>query len=401
MDAIWFCFGIPILAVALGAIFFGKKFHPVEHVVLFAIPSLLIVCAYYITVNSMTSATEYWSTHAVQVEHSERWNEYIKKTCSRESCSGSGKNRSCHTTYYDCSYVRNHPEYWSMKDNDNDNRHISSIKYGEIVGKWKTEAFTRRHSRCHTICGNVYNASYPADPTLANMIPITHEHTYENRVKASTSVFSFKKVDTLEIKNYGLYEHPRVRDIFSYSPILGNDSRWAQHKLRSLNAVYGKSKQVHMMVLVFENKPYEAGLYQEALWSGGNKNEFILCVGKSGDEIKWTKVISWTEEVGLKLKVERDVKAMAKFNIVGIVDYMGNNVPQGWKRKQFKDFNYLHVDIPMSATIWTFVVCLIVTGGLLAFFIMNGWDLEQKKNDPWSNYRNRKPNRFTNDLGRL
>lgn len=393
MDAIWFCFGIPILAVAIGAIFFTKKFAIPEYLILFGVSSLLIVAAYYITVNSMTDATEYWSTYGVKVEHSERWNEYIHKTCSRENCSGTGKNRSCTTSYYDCSYVDNHPEYWNMDDNTNHDYSLSSSKYHEIVSKWKTESFTRTHSGCYTICGNVYNASYPADPTMENMIPITHEHTYENRVKASTSVFSFKKVDSLERANYGLYNHPRVGDKFTYTPILGDNDVWAQHKLRSLNALYGSQNQVHMMVLVFEDKPYEAGLYQEALWTGGNKNEFILCVGKSGDQIKWTKVISWTEEVGLKLRVEREVKAMDKFNIVGIVDYLGNNVPREWKRKHFKDFNYLHVDVPMSATIWTFVIDLLVTAGLLVFFIMNNWTLEgfssrsSNSNYPWNQRR--------------
>lgn len=370
----WFLLFIPFIAVIVAVLGFTRRFAIWEYAVLFSASALVVVAGHYMAANSLTSAKEYWGSYGVNAVHSERWNEYIHQTCTRENCSGSGENRSCTTETYDCSYVDDHPEYWELTDNMGDRHRISQHKYHEITSKWKTEHHIKRHRGCHTICGDVYGAAYPmsGDTTLANMIPLTTTHTYENRVKASTSVFNFMKVDSLARVTYGLYDHPRVTDKFLDQPILGINSAWASHKLRALNAINGSSRQLRMMIVVFEDKPYEAGLMQEAYWVGGNKNEFILVIGKKGDQIKWTKVISWTEEIGLKMKVEREVKAMSKFNLVGIVDYMGSNVPMAWKRKSFKDFNYLKVEIPIGTVIWMAVINLVLTIGLMVFFILNG-----------------------------
>jgi hypothetical protein len=116
-----------------------------------------------------------------------------------------------------------------------------------------------------------------------------------------------------------------------------------------------------MMILVFKDQPLEAGFFQEAYWKGGNKNEFIVCIGTKGDDITWTKVISWTNEEELKIRTAREIKEMKKLDLMKIVEYIGFNVPERFIRKEFKDFNYLAVRPTNRATMITFFITLLVT----------------------------------------
>ena len=112
-------------------------------------------------------------------------------------------------------------------------------------------------------------------------------------------------------------------------------------------------------------------MMQEAYWKGGNKNEFILCVGTSGNKIKWTKVISWTEVETLKVAVEQDVLRMDTLNIMSLVDYIGKTVPEKFVRKQFSDFNYLKIE-PSMTSIWiTLAITIIISVGIGVFVVMN------------------------------
>ena len=59
------------------------------------------------------------------------------------------------------------------------------------------------------------------------------------------------------------------------------------------------------------------------------------------------------------------------WNDDGICAHLKKNIPTGWKRKEFADFEYLKVDIPTGYSIIIFVISLITSGGLAAIFVMN------------------------------
>jgi hypothetical protein len=147
---------------------------------------------------------------------------------------------------------------------------------------------------------------------------------YENRVKCSKSVFNFAEVDSEDVKAYKLFKYPHNVE-FNYNPILGFYDPKASLKLQKYNAQIGSWKQVHMLILVFKDQPVKAAIMQEGYWKGGNKNEFILCMGIRDTSISWAKVISWTEVDELKIRVEKEVQGMP-LNMTKIVDYMAGQV---------------------------------------------------------------------------
>jgi hypothetical protein len=149
-----------------------------------------------------------------------------------------------------------------------------------------------------------------------------------------------------------------------------------------------------MMLLVFNDETLDISHLQEAYWKGGNKNEFIVCVGKKADKIDWVRVISWTENDMLKQTTEREIREMDSFDAVKIAAYMGENVPSKFIRKEFADFSYLTIEPTMSAVIWTTVITIVLTIGMFIFIILNDFDLATRIGNGYRNRRRGRYNRY-------
>lgn len=62
------------------------------------------------------SDTEYWGSHMVSASYVEYYETWVEKECSYETCTGEGKDRTCVTHYYDCSYCDHNSPYWYCTD---------------------------------------------------------------------------------------------------------------------------------------------------------------------------------------------------------------------------------------------------------------------------------------------
>jgi hypothetical protein len=263
-----------------------------------------------------------------------------------------------------------------MYDNINQSYGISESYFNKLVELWKNKKFEDLSRHYYRDDGDAYNSEYPGKFDI--LVPICNTHRYQNKVQVSKSVFNFQKVDSSTIVNYHLFEYPEIENR-SLDPILGYVNSFASKKLQQYNAFYGNSKQLHMMILIFNNQPYQAGVMQEAYWKGGNKNYFILCIGTSGKKITWTKVISWTNIEELKVKTTRMIKEMDTLNIDNIVEYMGKTIPKSFVRKQFKDFDYLTIEPTGTAIIITIIVIIAFSIGLSIFVVKNDIEIGSNK----------------------
>lgn len=388
---------IPIIAVIVLAIGFKKKIAPLEYALVFLIPILGIVIAKCVSVYSQTRATEYWNSYLVWAEYVEPWSTWDEETCERctETCTGSGDDEVCTETCveYDCSHCDESGPSWTAWDNLGRSYGISQDHFERLCKIWGKREFVEldryivKHFGCG-VDGDEYVTSH--DGVFEHTQPVCTQHTYENRVRSSKSIFNFQKVDKKDVAAYGLVDY-RPADLFNYNPIFGivNDS--ASKRLTWWNAHLGSQKQVHMNIIVFQNKTISAAEMQRSYWKGGNKNEFILCIGIDNNyKIQWTKVISWTEVEILKLKVERSVANM-EFNLPAIVDTMAVNVRNEFKRKEFKDFKYISIEPTPTATIVAFIVTLILTVGLSIFSVCNEFNVDgiEGESDNRNFYRRR------------
>ncbi len=316
---------------------------------------------------------EYWGSFVVKAEYYEDWNEYIHQTCSRTCCcDANGQN--CGTEFYDCSYVQYHPCKWIITTTTGEEISIDKEEYDRVKKKLGNEHFSELHRSYHTNDGDMYSSEWNRDSITA--IPVTTLHHYENRVKAADqSVFHFKPLSNDDILKYQLKSYPDITDYYQMDGVMGDttdDAKIANRKIKYTNGLLGPKKEVKIFVLVFKNQPIEAGFYQESYWSGGNMNEFVVCIGTDNQrKVTWCKPISWTENERLKVDVKSFVENQTQLNLSSVADYLHTKIERDFKRRNFEEFDYLTVEPPFWAVILAYVLTLVINVGLSYWIVTN------------------------------
>lgn len=379
-NLIWAIMLIPVLSIIILAVWFSQKMHPIEYAAVLLIPVICILIGKYTSIYSQKHDVEYWNSYATSAVYLEDWNQRVHcrhpKYETRWRLARDSEGNSHMESYrvqvgYDHLYdVDYHPPCWSISDNIGGSYNISQEYFGQLCNIWSNKVFRDLNRDYHTKDGNEYFTTY--DNNFDHTVPVCVQHVWENKVQCSKTAFNFKEV-TPDIKlQYRLFEIPN-EDIFNFNPVLGINNYPATRELQIYNALNGSRKKLHMMLLVFTDQPEKAGLYQESYWKGGNKNEFIVCVGidKEYNTIKWTRVISWTDVAALKDNTAKDIREMETFDAMKIVKYMGENVPKTFIKKNFHDFDYLSVEPTTKAIVWTLIITLICTIGICVYSAMN------------------------------
>lgn len=355
-----------------------------EYILIFAIPCIGITIAKYASIYSQTVDTEFWNSYITSAKYIEEWETWDDETCTREVCSGSGEDEECHSESYDCSHCDEYGPSWTAYTNIGQTINISQNKFEQLAKIWNNRSFVdqQRNIDNHWNCGKDGDAYVTeTDGIFENIQSYCVFKPYENKIQCSKSIFNFQEVDSADVKNLGLFEYNYEFDNFNFNPIFGWPARDASKKLQQWNALIGAAKKIHMMILVFYDKPFDAAVMQESYWKSGNKNEFILCIGLNKDKtktIKWTKVISWTEVDRLKLDVERTVLNMP-FNLSSIVDTMTSYTKKDFIKKSFKDFSYITVEPTQRALTICFIVTICLTLGLCIYAGLNEFNEDHEK----------------------
>jgi hypothetical protein len=369
---------IPILAVGIAYYFFKHKLNWLEVVGQLIVPTLFILIFKGCAVQSRTTDTEYWSTSVSKVEYYESWDEWISQTCSSTCCCDEDGN-NCTTTYYDCSYRRYHDEYWQMVDKSGNSYRISKSEYDRLVKKFGNKNFVDLGRDYDLNDGDKYVATW--DGSNEDLEVCVTKHTYENRPQVSSSVFNYPEVSEEDVKSYGLYEYPTIYKYQKQDHLLGMANKHTEHELDVLNARLGPKKQVKLFVLVFRDKTKRSAEMQEWYWKGGNKNEFIVCIGlDKEDNVQWCYPFSWTEAQNTKINTRTFIEEQEKIDWDKTTDFLYTEMETNFSRKEFTDFDYLTVELSsgqlLALWIITFILCTILT----LVFITNDFDSDDTMN---------------------
>ena len=344
-----------------------------EYLLNFGIALICIFASKAIIEHTQVTDTEYWGGWATEVRYYEDWNEYIHQTCSRECCctTDSNGNTSCSTEYYDCSYVDYHPEYWQLLGSNGESINISQEKYEELVSQFGTgKHFIDLGRNYHTNDGDMYVTKWGGE--LDKLESIVTKHSYENRVRVSSSTFALKEPPKEIFEEYGLYHYPKIEDRYKQKVILGYDNVNAEKLMQIINARLGAKYQFKTFIMVFKNQPREAGLYQEEQWQGGNKNELNIAIGIDDNEnVKWCHVFSWTDERSIVVNIKNHIEGQEQLDLIEFAGLLPRMVRDDWVRKEFEDFSYLSVEPETHHIVWAFIVTLLVNIGVTAFVVMN------------------------------
>ncbi len=329
---------------------------------------------------AQTRDTEYWTGWVTQAEYYEDWNERVScrhpkyRTETYTDSNGRTQTRQVFDGYehlYDVDY---HPEYWVINDNNGLASYVNRGTFEALCDRWDNRTFVDLHRNYHTNDGDKYVGNWDGRRETLEVHVTTH--SYENRVQSSSSVFNYPEVSDLTVTELGLFAYPNI-DGWRCPSILGPDcpgKQEAERELSLLNAELGRKKQVRMWILLYRDQPLDAGIEQEALWKGGNKNELVVCIGLNAQsQVSWSHVFSWTEVEELKIGARNFVSGMRgkPVDLGAIASWMGQNVDQSWQRKAFADFEYLDVQLPWWSYLLIYLVVILATAGLSYIAVTN------------------------------
>lgn len=355
-------FTIISLVLICEMIFFHHKITTVEIIIQICVPLVVTPLFSVYLKHNFTLDYELWNNYIQEVVHEERWNEYINQTCSRSVASGtdSNGNTTYTTEFYDCSYVANYPENWVAYLNDTSEVVITESHYNRLVKLFNNKRKSG-HNSGYTISGDIFSSVY--DNKYEHLQPYSSKYAYKNKIPVSTSVFNFEKIEKEEAEKLGLYkwyDNKLIynKDKFNVSHIFGS-SRC--ESLERLNAYYGMKHQINVIVLVYDDKPMSIFEKQKAYWYGGNKNELILGFGIKDGKVEWCDNFTWSEsyEFLAELKNEQEKQLKKKLDVDLIADWLYDEIPTGWKRKEFKDFEYIEIEYPMWYSVTIVSICLL------------------------------------------
>lgn len=360
---IWGAMIIPIIALLILGFKFNSKLVWWEYVLVIVLPALMIWGAKAGCESLQVRCTEYWGSFLTHAEYHEDWDEWITKTCSYTM----GNSKTGYTThYYDCSYRDYHPEYWEVWNRVGDGWKVDKDSFEQLCQLWGSRNFVNLHHHFYTKDGNEYETDLPVSYVYNQIIATTTEHTYENRVQASHSIFNYKDVPPEAVKSMGLYDHPPVNS-FHQSCILGDVPKKPESEIaiQYVNAMLGAKSKARYYVLIFKNKPIEISYDQEAYWKGGNENEIEICIGVDYKyNPLWVRAFGWSKQEQIKIEIRDNImrQDVLDFDKISVLLYAltdGRTI-----RRDFKEFKYLTVDPPTWVIVLVYLLTLLLCGGI-------------------------------------
>jgi hypothetical protein len=402
MGVEWFALVVPVLCCVIMLLLFRKKIVWWELALPTAVTAVVILLFKWAAFRYNIYDVEYRGSVIVSVRYYEYWETWVSQMCTRqvacgENCSTDANgNRTCTTVYcteyYDCSYCDHNPAEWYAYDNYGNKYPISEAYYNELKARWKaTPEFIElnRSISHHGGCGkdgDAYSIAWDGNPHSADAA--VREHSYKNYVQGSHSAFKMPYVSDKEAKKLGLYKYPELYRPYKQPAILGLDSlKMAQSAKDSIlalyeyfNGYYGSEKHVKMFILLFPDKPIGISFQQEYYWDGGNDNELVVVIGYDSrtNRLSWVRPFGWADEKRVFIDVREDIMEIGVLDFYRFYQPLGQDIEKYWKPKNFRDFNYLHVDLSTTQLIWLYILTTLVSVGVSIYCVKNQFEYDQR-----------------------
>lgn len=357
---IWIALIWPVFFGLISLIFFNRRVTPKEAGTLLLIPLVGVLAADRYGKRLVTKDVEYWGGAVKSAVYSEPWNQKTKCRHKSECIHMDEKGKPKHSDdgpshEFD---IEEHKASYFAYDTNGEKIPIDAKRFAELCSLFKNRKFKDMHRRFHTKDGDRYVTTWGGQ--MDRLEPTTTAHQYENKILGSRSTYHYNEVDPTK---WGLFDYPEIKEFYRAPAILGMKDEDASRRLDILNAQLGPQLELRAMILVFVGKPRDAAFDQEAYWMGGNKNEFVICIGTDDDRrVQWAHVFSWTKVEALKIEARNEVMNQVDkpLDLSKVVTWMARNM-QRFERKSFSEFDYLHVDPPLWVVLATHAATIVFT----------------------------------------
>jgi hypothetical protein len=380
MDALYFYLFACLPPVIGGLLWlFGSKVHWGEWIGGGALGFMIAGIMHLIAAFGATADTETWSGHITNAVFYPEWiEEYLEVHV--ESYTDSDGNTQTRT--YTTVEHRTHYEYWEAYSNIGTALRISPQKYDEMC-----HVFGNRQTE------RPYKGGFDSgDPNIYRTVnrdrgeyyPITDLRSFENKVRATPSTFSYAKVPaTVKVFPYPENSNPWVSD-----RLLGSATLIDQLAFDRMNARLGPAKKVNVILVGFGDRDSMAAQWQEAAFYGGRKNDVVIYWGGLNKSPTWVRAFGWTDSKTCLRNLETLVlENGASTETLSLIEA---EIAANYRLKDWdKAFAHIRVPAPMWA-VWTYLIVALVGQGLFWWWAHgNEYDKDgsQQYSPFLSNYR--------------
>ena len=335
-----------------------------------------------------TRTTEYLGSFIYSIRHDDAWVE--RQEYTERVSDGKGGYKEVRRVRY-----IPHPDEYRYYTSIGNSYYFSRSEYDKIRCLWGTPCHHEQICGSHIRGGVRFYQTYNYEDLLSElptsnpfenqtvyrtMIPITEEHSYVNKIKNSNSIFRFEDISRKTATELGLWDYP---DNYGYdmSPILGIDVDSAtDERFRMFNAYYGALHEIRLFLIFFDSttQGVEIAAKQRSYWKGGNKNEFVVCLGISNGVVEWSSAFSWMEEDVLSVKIADYFRSNPTLDLNAMLEWLQAHLNE-WKRREFsKDFDYIRVELtPLQY--WSLFILTIAANATAVYLLLDA------ANNPSSN----------------
>lgn len=333
--------------------------------------ALLIGAVFAISYGSAVIDTEIWNGKVIGKDrkHDSYQRPYDCNCRTVQTCSGSGKNRSCSTsTTCDTCY---------------EDRYTVTWKCNSTIGDFTIQKLDEG-SR------SVYNRPDP-DRFLSILVgdPVSKTHTYTNYVQAvpqslfkpTSETVKRKFTNMLPAYPVNIYDIYRIDRFVQVGFNFTDAAQWnmdISNMLRDL----GPAKQVNAIVVLVKTADPDYVYALRDAWDGANKNDVVLVIGSlDGRKVEFADVISWTKRELFKIELKDSIMQLSVISRQGVLQVLESQINKNFERRRMREFEYLAGEIDPPMWLLLITVLVVVAGYAAAGFVL------QRNSKPKFRYR--------------
>jgi len=334
---------------------------------------LWLLCSLFFFYGSDVYDQEIWNGHVSYAEYREPY-DYDQ---SHQHCFGSGKTKTCWTTYTCETAGAGYGQYDSLEESAGISVNLYDT-YRRLWGNQEHAGASGNHCAGHE--GNIWRTYYRGP--IEVMVPVSSEREYVNYLKASEAIR--RKDGAVDKFRPLLAEYPRMHSgsfgnmVLDRVIVAGFDHRVEADKIRLREwqadldgrlsrelGILGAEKGVNILVYLVDTPEQEFSKALGAHWSQGKKNDVIIVIGApSFPESTWVEVMAWTHVEEFKTELARRIREMPTItsaaDLVAIItsQVSKNATDGGYEGMEMEELQYLASDVKIAW--WAQIVIFLI-----------------------------------------
>lgn len=373
---VWIFYLLAMLPLVVGGILFitSDEVNWMEWVGNSAACFALAGIMHLVALHGMTADVETWSGQITHSREYSAWQEYYEEAIYRteyytttESYTDSNGNSQTRTVTHSRQVfdhwepeTRWHNIHWVCVSNINTDYSINQDFHNYLEAKFNDRHPVAGHRRTMEHNSRMIGGDpndYVASNTTGWVEPVTKLVSFENRIKAAPSVFSFVKPPPNTV-----FPYPENHDPFVSDRLLGSATLIDKFAFDQMNARLGPRKEVNVIMVGFSSKGSEYGQMQQAEWVGGKKNDIVITFGGSNKNPTWAFVFGWTEKDVTKRDLESIIlEHGATTETLPLIEA---EIVKNYTLKDWSKFDYIQIQPP----VWSYVTFASALAVIQALF---------------------------------